>query len=390
MTASSLNGQPPFGLVMINMSLLYFDLSQEALQHAGEPPGRTADTSYQTCHWSGTRARRAGFGPSSVRRQCGRMMRRRWLQLAAAWPAALTGQRGTAASGPADNPEVSSPPRLLRHFVSATRDLRSWRHAGMNLSYLDTGGADLPVLVCLHAIGHGCGDFEAMAEAMRSRYRIVAPDWPGQGRSGPAPWAPGVQAYASLLQTFVDGLALPRFALVGNSVGGGAALRYAARHPQRVRAVVVANPAGLDEGGFLGRMVTRWMSRRFALADSDPEAFQQWFARYYEQVLTGEAAWAQRQRIVASSQEIAPLLAQAWHGFSEPDNDIRHELPGVQMPVLVTWACQDRLVRWSRNRKAIELIPRRQVEFFDVGHTPFLEAPARFVSLVEPFLTCAS
>jgi pimeloyl-ACP methyl ester carboxylesterase len=209
-----------------------------------------------------------------------------------------------------------SPSPHLRHLVSATRDLQSWRHAGLELSYLDTGGAGLPVLVCLHAIGHGSGDFEAMAEAMRSRYRIVAPDWPGQGRSGPAAWAPGVQAYACLLQNFADALELPRFALVGNSVGGGAALRYAARHPQRVRAVVVANPAGLDEGGLLGRMVTRWMSRRFAAADRDPEAFQQWFARYYGQVLTGEAARAQRQRIVASGLEIAPLLAQAWHGFA--------------------------------------------------------------------------
>jgi pimeloyl-ACP methyl ester carboxylesterase len=60
------------------------------------------------------------------------------------------------------------------------------------------------------------------------------------------------------------------------------------------------------------------------------------------------------------------------------------------MPVLVTWARQDRLVRWSRNRKAIELIARRQVEFFEAGHTPFLEDPARFVSLVEPFFAGAA
>jgi pimeloyl-ACP methyl ester carboxylesterase len=275
---------------------------------------------------------------------------------------------------------------MLRHLVSASRDVRAWRHAGMDLSYLDTGGADRPVMVCLHAMGHGCGDFEAMAEAMRSRYRIIAPDWPGQGRSGPSPSAPGVRAYAALLQTFVDALQLPRFALIGNSVGGGAALLYAARHPQRVRAVVVANPAGLDEGGFLGRLVTRWMSGRFATAQSDPEAFMQWFAAYYRQVLTGTAAQAQRDRIVASGLEIAPLLAQAWRGFAETDNDIRSEMPGLQMPVLVTWAREDRLVRWSRNRRAVERIARRQVEFFDAGHTPFLEDPARFVRVVEPFL----
>ncbi|MFN9726949.1 alpha/beta fold hydrolase [Acidovorax sp.] len=291
--------------------------------------------------------------------------------------------------GSKGSPDVLPLP-CLRHRVSATRGLQSWCQAGLEMSYLDTGGADLPVLVCLHAIGHGSGDFEAMAETMRGRYRIIAPDWPGQGRSRPTSSAPGVRTYAAILQTFVEALQLPRFTLVGNSVGGGAALLYAAQNPHQVIAVVVANPAGLDKGGFLSRVFTRGMSRRFAAAEHDPESFQAWFARYYEQVLTGRAALAQRQRIVASGLEIAPLLAQAWRGFAEPENDIRRELPSVRAPVLVTWARQDRLVRWSRNRRAIELLQRRRVEFFDAGHTPFLEDPNRFVALVEPFIASAA
>jgi len=42
-----------------------------------------------------------------------------------------------------------------------------------------------PPVVCLHAIGHDGGDFEAFAEAMKARFEIIRIDWPGQGRSGP-------------------------------------------------------------------------------------------------------------------------------------------------------------------------------------------------------------
>ncbi len=42
-----------------------------------------------------------------------------------------------------------------------------------------------PALVCLHAIGHGGGDFDAFASAVKNRYEVIRIDWPSQGRSGP-------------------------------------------------------------------------------------------------------------------------------------------------------------------------------------------------------------
>ena len=321
----------------------------------------------------------------AVEQAPGCTMRRSLLKLAVAGSTGVAGLPGFAAAGGAAVPDSPS----LRQSASTRRDTARWREGPLDLAYLDTGESHLPALVCLHAIGHGSGDFDALADALQGRHRLIAPDWPGQGRSGTVPWTPGVRAYAAALQSFVDALRLPRFALVGNSVGGGAALLYAAANPRHVRAVVVANPAGLDEGGWLGRLFTRWMSSRFAAAERDPGAFLEWFARYYEGVLSGPAALAQRERIVASGLEIAPLLAQAWQGFADPRNDIRDELPTLSLPVLVTWARRDRLVRWSRNRRAVERIPRVQVEFFEAGHTPFLEDPARFAASLEAFLATA-
>ncbi|MEI4861588.1 hypothetical protein Q8G41_28790, partial [Klebsiella pneumoniae] len=41
-----------------------------------------------------------------------------------------------------------------------------------------------PTVVCLHAIGHGGGDFEAFAQSVRADFEVIRIDWPGHGLSG--------------------------------------------------------------------------------------------------------------------------------------------------------------------------------------------------------------
>src|SRR5262245_12720077 len=103
---------------------------------------------------------------------------------------------------------------------------------GVRLAYDDDGVG--PPIVCLHAIGHGASDFSRLQARLRQRHRVIAVDWPGQGRSGADRVPPSAARYAELLDGLLDALALPSVVLIGNSIGGAAALRYAASHPQRV------------------------------------------------------------------------------------------------------------------------------------------------------------
>src|SRR5262245_15321470 len=99
---------------------------------------------------------------------------------------------------------------------------------GVRLAYNDVGSG--PAIVCLHAIGHGAGDFARLRETLRERYRVVALDWPGQGRSGPDRGPVTAQRYAELLEGFLAALRLRQPILIGNSIGGAAALAYARAH----------------------------------------------------------------------------------------------------------------------------------------------------------------
>lgn len=274
----------------------------------------------------------------------------------------------------------------LRQALSPPNDRATWLRGGSRLSYQDAGDPANPLVILLHAAGHGSGDYAATVEALRTRYRVVALDWPGQGRSDDDGTEPTVTAYAELLRSLIARLGGGPVHLVGNSIGGGAALLTAIEHPALVASVTVANPAGLDEGGCIGALYTRWMARRFESAQADPQAFLAWFAKYYQQVLPAEQARAQRELIVAAGIEIAPVIGRAWRGFLRPENDLRSRLSQLRAPVLVTWAQRDTVVRWSRNRTAIASIPQHQVHFFDAGHTPALERPQAFVETLTAFL----
>lgn len=244
-----------------------------------------------------------------------------------------------------------------------------------------------PAIVCLHAVGHGAQDYSRMAERLGDAFELIAIDWPGHGASPRDVVPTSAERYAELLAAILDRLGLPRVALLGNSIGGAAAIRYAATHPDRVSALVLCNPAGLQRVGFLSRIVCRRMASFFRSAELGNGAFERRFRRYYErEVLSQDAAHWRREEIVASARQSAPVLCEAWESFARRGSDIRHLASQLRCPVLFAWATGDRFVAWSRSRRAAAQVPNHTVVPFEGHHAPFLEQPERFERALIAFL----
>jgi pimeloyl-ACP methyl ester carboxylesterase len=234
-----------------------------------------------------------------------------------------------------------------------------------------------PAVVCLHAIGHGSRDFAAFAEAVRGRFDIIRIDWPGQGRSGADGEPVSAAHYSDLLEDALDRLGVEAPIIIGCSIGGAAALHYAAR--RRVRGLVLCNPGGL-------RPVTplaRWVCRRFAGFFRAGERRAWWFAplfgAYYRRVLPSPDAAAQRRRITDAGFESAGVLRQAWESFGRPETDLRYIAATIDVPVWLAWATGDSLVRLGDAMPCIRRMKRAEVTEFAGGHAAFLEQPGRFV-----------
>jgi 4,5:9,10-diseco-3-hydroxy-5,9,17-trioxoandrosta-1(10),2-diene-4-oate hydrolase len=258
---------------------------------------------------------------------------------------------------------------------------------GVSLAVHDSDPTrEKPTVVCLHAIGHGGSDYRAFEHAFAAQFRFVVVDWPDQGWSGPDVQPASAARYARLLAGVVEQLALHDVILMGNSIGGAAALMYAARRPDVVRGLVLANPGGLDPGGWLASVFIGALVAHFESGVRGEASYASWFAGYYDDILITSHASAQKHRIIAAAYESAPVLAQAWRSFATAEANLRPLLPSLTMPVLVAWADDDTLIQWQRNQDAVLAIPQAQVVHFHAGHTAFLEDPDAFNAAFSTFV----
>lgn len=243
-------------------------------------------------------------------------------------------------------------------------------------------------MLCLHAVGHGSGDFTDLARRLGDGFDLIALDWPGMGLS-PADGAP-VRAdhFAAVALDACQALALQRPIILGNSIGGAAAIIAAARAPGRFAGLALCNPGGLRpiDSGF-ARAAIRGMAGFFAAGARGAPWFPAAFAAYYRHlVLTGRAARARRDAVIAAGAALAPVLADAWSGFAEPGADIRALMPDLDLPVWFAWAKGDAFVSWSGSRAAALSAPRASVTLFRGGHCAFLEDPEAFVAGFRRFV----
>jgi esterase len=130
-------------------------------------------------------------------------------------------------------------PRIMAPMTTA-RD-RFVTINGLRLRVRDWGG-DGPPLLALHGGAAHAHWWDPVAPRLRRRVRVLALDWRGHGRSGwahPPAYDPG--DFAADLLGVIDALGLERVIVAGHSMGGQAALVFAARHPAALERLIVVD-----------------------------------------------------------------------------------------------------------------------------------------------------
>lgn len=109
-----------------------------------------------------------------------------------------------------------------------------------SLAYADSGGQSSRALVLLHSLGTDHRLWADSAALLAERHRVLMPDSRGHGGSQ---WSGQVTVddWVADLDSVLDHAGVAKAALVGVSMGGIQALAYAARHPDRVGALIVAD-----------------------------------------------------------------------------------------------------------------------------------------------------
>ena len=264
---------------------------------------------------------------------------------------------------------------------------------GLRFHYRDwaakTPGA--PVLVLLHGLSGHARSWDAFAEAMTDRYRVLALDQRGHGETA---WAAadkyGVEDMADDLEAFVKAMGLKAFHLLGLSMGGMVTMEYAGRRPQELARCVlvdigpelVAAGSSRIQSGIKASDVFDSKDAAFAAARAvnsiPPEAHHR--QRSDNNLMRLEdGRWTFRfDRAFRNSQALRPRSPKAaWESCAH-----------IAVPTLVMRGELSDLLSPEIGQRMIEVIPdAKYVEVAGAGHPIPLDQPDAFLAAARAFLT---
>ena len=121
----------------------------------------------------------------------------------------------------------------------------------LQMSYMDLNPArpNGQTVVLLHGKNFGSNYWEQVAEALAEKgFRVIMPDQIGFGKSSkPQAYQFSLQALAENTQGLLKSLGVKKYAVVGHSMGGMLAIRYALMYPKQIERLVLLNPLGLED-----------------------------------------------------------------------------------------------------------------------------------------------
>lgn len=257
--------------------------------------------------------------------------------------------------------------------------------------YAVSGPSDAPTVVLVHGLGDKAArDWDGLVSDLSRDYRVVRFDLPGFGRSSRGNYAYTPDRYAEFLRYLVDRhIGARPFFLIGHSMGGAIALRFAAQNPQDVKALVLVDVPGILHrfsyskhlAAFgLNRMVPGLYLDRDGTLDN---LLGRFLGRVEKTQVPVELVIQQpllRQRILKGDPFKIAGLALALEDFSR-------DIATVQAPTLLLWGDRDEIAPLRNGRVLAANLARARLDVLDgSGHTPMDDVPERFQIEVREFL----
>lgn len=252
-------------------------------------------------------------------------------------------------------------------------------------------------VVFLHGGGPGASgwsNFGGNVPVFASRFRVLVVDQPGFGKS-PVSKQDGhyFTLAADALAGLLDELGIEKVHLVGNSLGGGTAVRFALNHPDRADKLVLMGPGGLSLNVF-SPDPTEGVKRlyEFAAPPGPSPAKLEAFLRtlvFDQKLVTPELV--QERFAAASSPEALAAMGAMGKSFMDPavaeQGLLWREAHRLKHEVLLIWGREDRVNPVDGALVAMKLIKRARLHVFGgCGHWAQLEKRDEFNRLAIDFL----
>jgi len=263
--------------------------------------------------------------------------------------------------------------------------------SGARVHYRDQGQLGGPALVLLHGSNASLHTWEPWVAELGDAFRIVSVDLPGHGLTGPVPADDySREGMAKFVGEFATAVGAERFALAGNSMGGGVAAQFALMHPERLTHLVLVDAAGMPtksprEPG-LGFTLARMPVVQYVLLFVTPRnLFEDGLktAMYDDAHVTPEMV----DRYWQLNRREGTRAATLRRFQTPPDTYIQDNVTKIATPTLILWGEFDTLTPRDMGEAYAAAIPGAKfVVYKNTGHIPMEEVPDQSARAVREFL----
>lgn len=267
--------------------------------------------------------------------------------------------------------------------------------SGAHVHYRDQGQPTAMPLVLLHGSNASLHTWEPWVRELSTQFRVISVDLPGHGLTGPVPGDDYSQeGMVKFVDEFTLRLKVDRFALAGNSMGGGVAACFAIEHPERLTHLILVDAAGLptktpQDPGLGFRIARTPVLQNLMLYVSPRRLFEDDLKKAIvdDAIVTPEMVdryWELNRRV--------GTRAATLKRFQIPRDDfIELNVMKITAPTLILWGELDTFVPRDVGDAYNNAIKgSRLIVYKNVGHIPMEEVPEPSARAVREFLAAPS
>jgi len=249
--------------------------------------------------------------------------------------------------------------------------------SGAKAHYRDQGNKGGPALVLLHGSNASLHTWEPWVKILGDEFRVVTVDLPGHGLTiARADEAYTAESMAKFVDEFTTTIGVERFAVAGNSMGGGIAGRVAMQFPARVTHLIFIDSGGViapnmpPPPSFFFLVRTPVLRDFLRLIPGRPIAEQTLKASFANQALVTpemiDRYW-ELNRGPGIRMATRKRFSMGLEYFQGEDKFFRANMPKIAIPTLILWGRQDNLLPVEAADIFKSAIPGAQAIIYDDG-----------------------
>ena len=251
----------------------------------------------------------------------------------------------------------------------------------------------MPVIL-LHGGGSSIEVWEKNIQALAQQHRVFAFDMVGTGLSDKPAVTYSLDYQFQFLKAFLDTLGIQTASLIGNSMGGSIALKFALESPERVSKLGLISSFGLGrEIDLCDRLLAAFPAIAKLIPPSRSGVRMVLNSCVYDAKSVPEE-WIElslkRFNLLGQKEALISLLVtnlDFWGVRREVFSPIVQQLDRIQVPTLVIWGKQDAITPVAHAQRAAQKIPNASLHIFErCGHWAQVEYSEKFNRLVSEFL----